>query len=60
MQETRQVNTRYVGIGWLSKKARELRLPKEKVESIRHPDARYVGKGWYEYTYETDIPWEYR
>ena len=58
MKETRGVNRRWAYIPFIEKVSRELRLPIERVNSFGY--SNYKGGGWYEYTYETDIPWEYR
>jgi hypothetical protein len=59
MKETRKVNSRWTYIPFTKKVSRELRLPESDIDggTIR---CSYEGGGWYEYIYETDIPWEYR
>jgi len=57
MQEIRKVNDRWTGEPMYDKWSKELRMPKEDAFSAK---SRYIGGGWWEVTYETDIPWEYR
>jgi hypothetical protein len=57
MQETRKVNDRYTGEPIFKKWSKQLRMSKEDVVNANH---KYIGGGWREVTYETDIPWEYR